>query len=193
MNFHYHYWHLHQMLYKWNLYFFFYRQHRRDLELSQIEVETFDSSSLSSSSHDIERKYQQQQDDSLTETVLETFSPISPNADRSFIKPLGYCLDEFRTSVTIEPPSGILWDLNDFAKAGKLLKSPSMDVEFYDEYEMRKVYSLIYDVFRCKWESGNLFSFSSLVTSSLGHVMLCFYLSCALAGKISFHVFMLLT
>jgi hypothetical protein len=43
-----------------------------------------------------------------------------------------------------------LWDSEDFAKAGKLLKKPPMPVNFVDEYEMRKVYSLIYDVYRCK-------------------------------------------
>lgn len=121
----------------------------RDLELSQIEVETFDSVSLSSTSVDISYRHQPQPD-SLTEFLPETFSPISPNADRSAIEPLGYCADEFRTSVTLEPTNGLLWNLEDFSKAGKLLKSPPMDVDFYDEYEMRKVYSLIYDVFRCK-------------------------------------------
>lgn len=85
----------------------------------------------------------------FTELVLEVFSPISPNADRNLIKPLGYCDQECRLSVSHET-NIVMWDLSEFAKAGKLLKSPPMDVEFYDEYEMRKVYSLIYDVFRCK-------------------------------------------
>jgi hypothetical protein len=43
-----------------------------------------------------------------------------------------------------------MWDLAEFAKAGKLLKVPAMEVNFFDEYEMRKVYSLVYDVFRCE-------------------------------------------
>lgn len=43
-----------------------------------------------------------------------------------------------------------LWGLVDYAKAGKLLNRPPIAVEFVDEHEMRKVYSLIYDVFRCK-------------------------------------------
>lgn len=87
---------------------------------------------------------------SETELVSETFSPISPNADLNVIKPLGYCDIEFCLSVSHEA-NNVLWDLSEFAKAGKLLKNPPMDVEFYDEYEMRKVYSLIYDVFRCKY------------------------------------------
>lgn len=90
------------------------------------------------------------QQQSLTELVFETYSPISPNADRNLIKPLGDCDQELRLSVSHES-NNVMWDLSEFAKAGKLLKTPPMDVEFYDEYEMRKVYSLIYDVFRCKY------------------------------------------
>lgn len=89
----------------------------------------------------------------MPETIIETpiYSPISPNADRNLIKPLGYCEQEFRLSVSHES-NNVIWDLSEFAKAGKLLKTSPMDVEFYDEYEMRKVYSLIYDVFRCKYD-----------------------------------------
>lgn len=87
--------------------------------------------------------------------VIEAYSPfispISPNADRTMINPLGHCEEEFRLSVSHEGLN-VLWDLSEFAKAGKLLKFPPMDVEFYDEYEMRKVYSLMYDVFRCKYQ-----------------------------------------
>lgn len=43
-----------------------------------------------------------------------------------------------------------LWLLEDIAKAGKLLHKPRMTVEFADEQEMRRIFSLIYDVFRCK-------------------------------------------
>jgi hypothetical protein len=59
--------------------------------------------------------------ESLMETVMETYSPISPNAP-NLIKPLGYCDQEFQLSVSHENNS-VLWDLSDFAKAGKLLKS----------------------------------------------------------------------
>lgn len=64
--------------------------------------------------------------ESLTEIVMETYSPISPNADRNLIKALGHCDQEFRLSVSHENNS-VLWDLADFAMAGKLLKSPPMD------------------------------------------------------------------
>lgn len=44
-----------------------------------------------------------------------------------------------------------VWNLDDLAKAGKLLRRPSIECEFYDEHEMRRVYSMIYDVFRCEY------------------------------------------
>lgn len=110
----------------------------RDQELSQIEPLP-----------PLTEPELEQRQQSLTEMV-EAYSPISPNADRTVIKPLGHCEEEFRLSVSHES-SSVLWDLSEFAKAGKLLKNPPMDVEFYDEYEMRKVYSLMYDVFRCKY------------------------------------------
>lgn len=91
----------------------------------------------------------EQRQHSVSEQIPETYSPISPNADRNLIKPLGFCDQEFRLSVSHEN-NNVMWDLSEFAKAGKLLKNPAMAVDFYDEYEMRKVYSLIYDVFRCK-------------------------------------------
>ena len=43
------------------------------------------------------------------------------------------------------------WSLECIAKAGKLLRKPPLPVEFANEHEMRKVYSLIYDVFRCEY------------------------------------------
>lgn len=42
------------------------------------------------------------------------------------------------------------WRLEDIARAGRLLKKPPLEVSFDDEFEMRKVFSMIYDVFRCK-------------------------------------------
>lgn len=87
-----------------------------------------------------------------SEIIMETYSPISPSADRNLIKPLGFCEQEFRLSVSHEN-NNVMWDLHDMGKAGKLLKVPAMEVIFLDEYEMRKVYSLVYDVFRCKHKS----------------------------------------
>lgn len=42
------------------------------------------------------------------------------------------------------------WSLEDLTKAGKLLRKPPIACEFSDEHEMRRIYSMIYDVFRCK-------------------------------------------
>lgn len=44
-----------------------------------------------------------------------------------------------------------LWNLEDIAKAGKKLRIPPLPCEFEDEQEMRRVYSLIYDVYRCEY------------------------------------------
>lgn len=43
------------------------------------------------------------------------------------------------------------WRLEDIVRAGRLLHKPPLSVSFSDEYEMRKVYSMIYDVYRCKY------------------------------------------
>lgn len=43
-----------------------------------------------------------------------------------------------------------VWDLSDIAKAGMLLRKPQITCSFENEHEMRRVYSLIYDVFRCE-------------------------------------------
>lgn len=42
------------------------------------------------------------------------------------------------------------WNLNDLTSAGKLLRKPPLACHFDDEHEMRRVYSMIYDVYRCK-------------------------------------------
>lgn len=44
----------------------------------------------------------------------------------------------------------VTWTVWDLAKAGTLLSDPPGSVTFEDEQEMRVVYTLIYDVFRCK-------------------------------------------
>lgn len=44
----------------------------------------------------------------------------------------------------------ITWTVTDISKAGHLLAVPPKDTNFGDEQEMRRVYTLIYDVFRCK-------------------------------------------
>lgn len=44
-----------------------------------------------------------------------------------------------------DPP----WGPRDLAKASRLLERPALHVSFDDDQEMRRVYFLIYDVFRC--------------------------------------------
>lgn len=47
--------------------------------------------------------------------------------------------------------TAITWTVSDIAKAGCLLSVPPIPASFDDEQEMRTVYTLIYDVFRCKY------------------------------------------
>lgn len=44
----------------------------------------------------------------------------------------------------------VCWTLDNICKAAQLLKNPPETVAFSNEHDMRRVYSLIYDVFRCK-------------------------------------------
>lgn len=62
------------------------------------------------------------------------------------------------------------WTLKNIAMAGKLLRKPPIPVQFYDEDEMRKVYSLIYDVFRCKYKSRNLLPIFFSLILQRGHL-----------------------
>lgn len=68
------------------------------------------------------------------------------------------------------------WKLDDLIKAAKLLRRPVIATKFENEHEMRRVYSMIYDVFRCKfyelfqlYESPFYLSFFKINTSSTRH------------------------
>ncbi|XP_017787132.1 PREDICTED: putative methyltransferase NSUN7 [Nicrophorus vespilloides] len=47
-------------------------------------------------------------------------------------------------------PGPITWTVSDISKAGCLLTTPPIPTSFSDEQEMRRVYTLIYDVYRYK-------------------------------------------
>ncbi|XP_063232275.1 putative methyltransferase NSUN7, partial [Bacillus rossius redtenbacheri] len=47
-------------------------------------------------------------------------------------------------------PAPTAWSCSDLSKAARLLATPRRQASFHDEEEMRRVYSLIYDVFRYK-------------------------------------------
>ncbi|PSN54872.1 hypothetical protein C0J52_12418 [Blattella germanica] len=57
---------------------------------------------------------------------------------------------DFGLSLTSTISVETTWTASDIAKAGGLLTIPPRSVSFEDEEEMRRVYSLIYDVFRYK-------------------------------------------
>ncbi|KAJ8958311.1 hypothetical protein NQ318_017457, partial [Aromia moschata] len=77
--------------------------------------------------------------------------------------------------------AAITWTVSDIAKAGCLLGSPPLPATFEDEQEMRRVYTLIYDVFRYKTilnQALNDVSFFQMfpkLASSAPHVWLLFY------------------
>lgn len=48
-------------------------------------------------------------------------------------------------------PGPVTWTVTDIAKAACLLSTPPKETHFEDEQEMRRVYTLIYDVFRCNF------------------------------------------
>lgn len=48
------------------------------------------------------------------------------------------------------PLGPITWTITDIAKASSLLKVLPIKPDFEDEQEMRRVYTLIYDSFRCE-------------------------------------------
>lgn len=49
-------------------------------------------------------------------------------------------------------PGPITWTVSDISKAGCILAQPPSPTDFDDEQEMRRVYTLIYDVFRRKFK-----------------------------------------
>lgn len=55
-------------------------------------------------------------------------------------------------------PTPITWTVGDIAKAARLLSTPPLKTTFEDEQEMRRVYTLIYDTFRCEYEMYLLFA-----------------------------------
>ncbi|XP_044758073.1 uncharacterized protein LOC123316146 isoform X2 [Coccinella septempunctata] len=78
-------------------------------------------------------------------------------------------------------PDPITWTVSDLAKAGCLLHSPPIGTAFEDEQEMRRVYTLIYDVFRYKnvlmqaLNDINFFQIFEQLQASVPIVWLLFY------------------
>ncbi|XP_045467977.1 uncharacterized protein LOC123676237 isoform X2 [Harmonia axyridis] len=78
-------------------------------------------------------------------------------------------------------PNPITWTVSDLAKAGCLLHSPPIGTAFEDEQEMRRVYTLIYDVYRYKnvlmqaLNDINFFQIFEQLQSSVPIVWLLFY------------------
>lgn len=76
-------------------------------------------------------------------------SPMSTPASGHSTKRKKCILDDPMDFVDAEMLSA--WNLHDLTAAGKLLRKPPLPCHFDDEHEMRRVYSMIYDVYRCKF------------------------------------------
>lgn len=79
---------------------------------------------------------------------LQLISPLSTPASGLSFKRKKCIVDDPMDFVDVETLSN--WNLNDLTAAGKLLRKPPLPCHFDDEHEMRRVYSMIYDVYRCK-------------------------------------------
>lgn len=76
------------------------------------------------------------------------YSPLSTPASGFLSKRKRCIVDDPMDFVDVDGLSS--WNLNDLTAAAKLLRRPPLPCHFDDEHEMRRVYSMIYDVFRCK-------------------------------------------
>ncbi|RZC38122.1 methyltransferase NSUN7, partial [Asbolus verrucosus] len=78
-------------------------------------------------------------------------------------------------------PGPITWTVSDISKAGCLLTQPPLKTNFEDEQEMRRVYTLIYNVFRHKnvlsqaLNDIGFFQIYPELESTISHIWLLFY------------------
>lgn len=75
-------------------------------------------------------------------------SPLSTPASGLLSKRKRCIVDDPMDFVDVNRLSS--WNLHDLTAAAKLLRRPPLPCQFDDEHEMRRVYSMIYDVYRCK-------------------------------------------
>lgn len=76
-------------------------------------------------------------------------SPLSTPASATSFQRKKCVIDD--PSDFIETNIPVIWSLMDLVMASKLLGGTSEKCcHFSDEYETRRVYSMVYDVFRCK-------------------------------------------
>ncbi|XP_053679235.1 uncharacterized protein LOC128730226 [Anopheles nili] len=104
---------------------------------------------LKSSLEKVDHTYWEVKAKSIDEVVSPMTSPASGDSSTTFRRRRRLCiLDNPIDFCDIAAYNQ--WRLEDIVRAGKLLHKPKLPVEFDDEYEMRKVYSMIYDVYRFK-------------------------------------------
>uniref|UniRef100_A0A182R0J2 SAM-dependent MTase RsmB/NOP-type domain-containing protein n=1 Tax=Anopheles farauti TaxID=69004 RepID=A0A182R0J2_9DIPT len=115
----------------------------------KINAATEQGIQLKSSLEKVDHTYWEVKAKSIDDVVSPMASPASGDSLTTFRRRRRLCI--------LDNPNDFCdlaaynqWRLEDIVRAGKLLHKPPLPVEFDDEYEMRKVYSMIYDVYRFK-------------------------------------------
>lgn len=108
-------------------------------------------------------------------------SPLSTPASGLMSKRKRCIVDDPMDFVDVNRLSS--WNLHDLTAAAKLLRRPPLPCQFDDEHEMRRVYSMIYDVYRCKWcrciRKGEVINwFATCATSNISQYSLDFVHLC---------------
>lgn len=90
-------------------------------------------------------------------------SPLSTPASNLSYKRKKCIIDDPADYIDMSIP--IVWSLNDLVLASRLLVGGGSEKQcsFSDEYETRRVYSMIFDVFRCKY-SNHLYTMNALIS-----------------------------
>jgi hypothetical protein len=79
---------------------------------------------------------------------MEDKSSVTSQTEAKRLRRYSPCLAS-ELSLSRAVPVETIWTASDRVKAGCILTIPPRPLHFKDEGEMRRIYSLIYDVFRC--------------------------------------------
>lgn len=75
-------------------------------------------------------------------------SPLSTLASGSSFMRRKCIIDDPKDFINIHETT--IWNIKDISMAGKLLRKPPIHCRFDDQQEMKRVYAMIYDIYRCK-------------------------------------------
>lgn len=78
----------------------------------------------------------------------KAISPLSTPASGSSFTKRKCIIDDPKQFINFHEST--TWNIKDISMAGKLLQKPPIHCRFDDEQEMKRVYAMIYDIYRCK-------------------------------------------